>query len=338
VIALAPGLVAAHQHPSSGKPTHAFRASLTGSTIYSSLSGFEPDFDPIVRIIIVTHAYARGLPPLNLLLDAYIEQFQSDTQPVLPDLIHPKVALSSTLGGFFSGKAMIVGPSNQILYSGNMLAEALVNPYCMTVTSKVAPPICRSEIQHMLVSMTGQGVAKGGYFNLRSVFVGNQQLQITSGNLYGTALIPPRALLVLNRGGGSMTRCQQPPRAVKTPQQRAQLRTDTRCINQILKDFQVPRPIMRGTAGNGRPSHGYCFGTHCTNPTNSGGGHGTHAGGTTNPSQSSRPAWMAPVGGALIGLALILLAVYFWQLRKERAEARLRAKTPTVSDHGGPSP
>jgi hypothetical protein len=163
--AVAPMIVLAAQ----GKPQttkHAFSARLTGNTIYANFAGFEPDFDPIVRIIIATQAHAKGLPPLHLLLDAYIERFQSDTQPVLPDLIHPKVALSTTLGGFFSGKAMIVGPENQILFTGSLLAEALINPYCMTVTSKVAPPPCRKETQHMVVDMVGQGVAKGGHFTL----------------------------------------------------------------------------------------------------------------------------------------------------------------------------
>jgi hypothetical protein len=336
--AVAPAIVLA----SPGKPhtsNHGFYARLTGNTIYANLSGFEPDFDPIVRIIIVTEAHAKGLPPLHLLLDAYIEQFQTDTQPVLPDLIHPKIALSTTLGGFFSGKAMIVGPSNQILFTGDLLAEALINPYCMTVTTKIAPPQCRNETQHMLVTLFGQGVAKGGKLNLKSVFIGNHQLRITSGNLYGTAYIPPRAISVLSRGGGSMAQCKQPPAQVKSAKQRAEKKAAERCINKILKDFQVPPPIMRGTAGTGRPGKTYCIRGHCTNPS------ATAKTTTARPSSggSSRPAWMAPLGGALIGLALILLVIYFWQTRKERQQLRLQKKLPgrdgrPAGEHGSPSP
>ena len=301
---------------SSAKPVKDnYHASMTGTTIYFSPAGMEPDFDLINRVIIVTQAHVPGKKPMTLILDMYLESFQTDTQPVLPDLIHPKVALSSTLGGFFSGKAIIVGPHNAILYVGNMLAEALIKPFCMYATSKVPPPACRNEVQHMLVTLYGQGPAKGGFINLKSAFVGNQKLQVTSGRIYGTARIPAKAQALLSRGTESL--------AINSTNQKVR----TQAINQVLHDFQVPRPIMRGTAGSGAPTRGYCFNGHCTNQrgTSSGGGGTKAPTGTTTVQTSTRPGWMAPLGLALIALALVLLAVYFWQQRKDAAAARRRS-------------
>lgn len=331
MVSLAAQLKAVKQKPAN------FHATLTGSTVYSNLSGFEPDFDPIVRIVIIAHAHAKGLPELNLVLDAYIEQFQVDTQPVLPDLIDTNKELSTSLGGFFSGKAMVVGPSNQILFTGSMLAEALIKPVCMYATGKVAPPECQTETQHMLVDMTGQRPAKGGSFTLKSIFVGNHALRITSGSLWGTANIPASATKALSRGSGSMAHCQEPPSKPKTPAAKKQAAADRKCINQILKDFQVARPAMKGTAGTGKPSHGYCFRNQCTNAaatgsSSSGGGTGT---GTTV--QSSHPVWMAPLGAGLIGLAVILLGFYFWQTRRERRLARLQRGLPSTEHTGSSS-
>jgi hypothetical protein len=171
------------------------------------------------------------------------------------------------------------------------------------------------------------------------VFIANNQLRITSGNVYGTAYIPARAIRVLSRAGGSMARCQQPPAKLKTAKERAQAKVDQRCINKILTDFQVPPPIMRGTAGSGRPGRQYCIRGQCTNPRSAA------KPANTRPSSggSSRPVWMAPLGGALIGLALILLVIYFWQTRKERQQLRLQRKLPgrdgrPAGEHGSPSP
>lgn len=278
----------------------AFSASLTGKTVYFNMAGQEPDFDAINRVIIVTHVQIHHARPagihwprihMTLILDAYLESFQTDTQPVLPDLIHPKISVSASLGGFFSGEAILVGPSNRILYRGSMLAEALIAPICMYSTASNSPKECRVETQHMIINLVGQGPAKGGFMNLDSSFLGNSKLQVPSGTLYGSAVIPTKARALMQRPAGTLG------------------------IEQVLNDFHVPLPPMRGTAATGATGRtkGYCFHGHCTNQ----GSNPTQDPPVSTTTTSARPAWMAPLGGALIGFAIILLAIYFWQQRKQ---------------------
>ncbi|HEV3308985.1 MAG TPA: hypothetical protein VG815_00465, partial [Chloroflexota bacterium] len=167
--------------------------------------------------------------------------------------------------------------------------------------AKKPPKQCLSEEQHMVVAMYGEGPARGGLMNLRSWFLGNQKLQITAGKIYGSAIIPKKARKILKEGFGHQSIN----------------RWFGKYKNQILQDFHIPKPIMRGTAGSGSAQPGYCYGHSklCTNRSTSGNGTGT-TGGSTPPTSSSRPVWMAPLGGSLIGIAFILLAVYFWQERK----------------------
>lgn len=291
------------------------KATFTGSVVYVNPAGMEPDFDLINRVIIETRVRTNTGLPMTLILDAYLENFQPDTQPVLPDLTNQKVALSTTLGGFFSGKAIVVGPGNRVLFVGSMLAEALIRPYCLGITGSAPPALCRTEIQHMIVSLIGQGAAKGGYMGstnspLKSVFTANQRAQV-HGVLYGPASIPARAQRLMRQGTGNLT------------------------IAQILHDFQVPHPIMRGGPGSGKQSRGYCFRGHCTNrPVKGGSGKGSGSGSsghsTAGPT-SSRPAWMAPTGVALIVVAIVLLGWFFREQRRV-SKTGLAKKTgsPTI--------
>lgn len=216
---------AGHASPEAAAP-HSFSGKFTGKVIYFSPAGFEPDFDLINRAIFETTVTSKSLPPMTLILDAYLENFQVDTTPVLPDLIHPKKLVSSSLGGFFSGKAIIVGPKNRALFVGTMLAEAFIRP---------------QGIQHMiLVQLTGQGSAAGGSGRLYSVFSAYKNFGV-NGTLYGTLNIPRAAVAALHHGSSRLT------------------------AKQVLTDFQVQKPAQRGTTANGTRSKGYCFQGHCTN-------------------------------------------------------------------------
>ena len=286
-----------------------FTGSLTGKTIYLSPAGMEPDFDLVYRVIIRTKIHSPGLPPLTLILDAYLENFQYDTQPVLPDLIHPTVALSSTLGGFFSGEALLIGPKNTTLYTGEMLAEALIDPRCMYLSPKTKhpPKYCLTEKQHMQVYLVGQGPAKGSTLASRSWFVGNHKLQLTSGKLYGELKASPKVLNVLKKGSGSLT------------------------SKQVLADFNVNFPRQMGTGaaqGQTGPKGLGCFVGHCINPTQSA---PSQTGKHPTPGQGGRPTATTSSGGirptmilgfALIGVALVLLGVYFWQGHQEKLKRR----------------
>ena len=164
-------------------PTHSARASapratsdnqllvvgLTGKVVQFGLSGFEPDFDPIDRVVISASLSDRrtgpvALPDSQLVLSAYLENFQPDTTPILPDLLHPNQTATS-LGGFMQGKAALVNAAGRISYRGSMLAEVFLdNSVHMLVNiqrlgaAPSAPPLRFSGIftlQHDL-SVTGE--------------------------------------------------------------------------------------------------------------------------------------------------------------------------------------
>lgn len=262
-----------------------FHGRFVGNIIYFNPAGFEPDFDPIERVIIQTTVRSPRTPPMTLILDAYLENFQPDTTPILPDLINTKIQLSTTLGGFFTGQAIVVAPGGHVLYTGLILAEAFLSP---------------QGVQHMILRLSGQGPASGGVMNVDSVFHAYKS-SVVSGSLYGKVTIPPAARRALNAPGSRKL-----------------------SLNQILKDFNVPRPSQKGTAGNGRPGSGTCVLGHCTNVGTPVPGHPTATPVSSNPasSTSSHPVWMTVLGGVFIGLAVILMVVFFFQRRTPNGEAQ----------------
>ena len=101
--------------------------SYAGKPVDFELTGLEPDFDPIYKLIvsIKLHDLRAGksaLPDATLILSAYLEVFQPDTTPVLPDLLHPNKQ-AGDLAGFLSGAAAIVNTGGQLVYKGSLLAE-----------------------------------------------------------------------------------------------------------------------------------------------------------------------------------------------------------------------
>jgi hypothetical protein len=106
-----------------------YAPSLHGKVVKFGLSGFEPDFDPIDRVIIAATLHdgrKGGLPDAMLVLSAYLENFQPDTTPVLPDLLHPDHTATS-LGGFLTGKAALVNAAGHVVYRGGLLAEVFLD-------------------------------------------------------------------------------------------------------------------------------------------------------------------------------------------------------------------
>ena len=279
--------VAAFGAPSP-KTVDNFHGSFTGNIIYFNPAGFEPDFDLLERVIIQTTVRSPHTPPMTLILDAYLENFQPDTTPILPDLIHPKVQVSTTLGGFFTGQAVIVGPSGKILYSGAMYAEAFLTP---------------RGIQHMIVRLGGQGPAEGGYMNLDSVFHAYKSSKV-AGSLYGNVKIPPKAMIALRAPGNRKL-----------------------SLKQILKDFNVQKPAQKGTAGNGQPGSGTCVMGHCTNVGTPIPAHPTATAIPNNSpaTKPSHPIWMTVLGGVFIGTAVILMVIFFFQ--RKTTESTSQAQT-----------
>ena len=111
-------------------PTAPYAPALVGKIVRVELSGFEPDFDPIRRVIIAAslrdRRIAHPLPDTMLVLSSYVELFQRGTTPVLPDLLHPD-QIATSLGGFMQGKAALVNASGQTVYNGGLLGEIFLD-------------------------------------------------------------------------------------------------------------------------------------------------------------------------------------------------------------------
>jgi hypothetical protein len=113
--------------PAGAAPAPPYAPSLTGRAVNFALSGFEPDFDPLYRVIIsaTLHDGRRpgiALPDAMLVLSAYLEVFQPGTTPVLPDLLHPD-RIATSLAGFLQGAAALVNAAGRTVYRGSLLAE-----------------------------------------------------------------------------------------------------------------------------------------------------------------------------------------------------------------------
>src|SRR4051812_29244474 len=87
LLLLVPGLAVPAQALSAKKlgPT----LTLVGKAVNFDLSGFEPDFDPIYKVVVSSTLHdgrsaGVALPESTLILSAYLEVFQPDTTPLLP--------------------------------------------------------------------------------------------------------------------------------------------------------------------------------------------------------------------------------------------------------------
>ena len=105
----------------------AYTLAFTGTAVDFNLGGMEPDFDPLYRVTVNgslhdLRAASQALPNARLVLSAYMEVFQPDTTPILPDLIHPN-RTAGDMAGFLSGKAALVNAGGHVVYRGSLLAE-----------------------------------------------------------------------------------------------------------------------------------------------------------------------------------------------------------------------
>jgi hypothetical protein len=104
--------------------TAAYTPAMSGTVVGFRLAGIEPDGDPLYQTVLQTQLSASGgKPSIHLIVDSYLENFQPDTTPVLPDLIHPNQT-AQNLGGFLDGKALLTDDAGHILSVGVFLAEA----------------------------------------------------------------------------------------------------------------------------------------------------------------------------------------------------------------------
>jgi hypothetical protein len=111
---------------------------------------------------------------VHLIINSYLENFQPDTTPVLPDLLHPS-RNAQGLGGFLQGKALLTDDAGGVLYIGAFLAEAFLD-----------------NSNHTVIRLEGSGTASGGVGTLKGMFrlSKNGALQ---GHLDGRITLPAAA-------------------------------------------------------------------------------------------------------------------------------------------------
>jgi hypothetical protein len=149
------------------------------------LAGIEPDGDPLDQVVLETTLLpSAGAPRLHLIVDAYLENFQPDTTPILPDLLH-NTQTAQNLGGFLSGKALITDGTGNVLYLGSFLAEAFLN-----------------NTNEAVMRLYGNGAAYGSSGALKGTFNLNKHGALT-GTFFGRLRISgaARRQLAANQAG-----------------------------------------------------------------------------------------------------------------------------------------
>ncbi|MGH2343584.1 MAG: hypothetical protein ACRDG4_00035 [Chloroflexota bacterium] len=130
--AAGPQPASAYPKPARAKRSpKSYALTFAGAPVDFNLTGLEPDFDPIYKVTVSTKLHdlrpkGLALPDATLILSAYLEVFQPDTTPVLPDLLHPNQQ-AYDLAGFLSGAAVVVNAGGHVVYRGSLLAEVFQN-------------------------------------------------------------------------------------------------------------------------------------------------------------------------------------------------------------------
>jgi len=157
---------------------------MTGHLAGFRLAGIEPDGDPLYQVVLQTKLSAsQGIPPVNLIVSAYLENFTPDTTPILPDLLHPN-RTAQNLGGFLQGKALLTDDAGEVLFIGSLLAEAFLD-----------------NSNHIVTSLDGTGAGYGGHGRLKGIFRLRKD-GLLRGTLSGKIALPAtaRRQLLQHRG------------------------------------------------------------------------------------------------------------------------------------------
>lgn len=216
VLAAVPSWVAA-SHTAVTQPTQPYTATLRGRVVSFGLSGFEPDFDPIDRVVIsaVLHDRHAKLPDTTLVLSLYLENFQPDTTPILPDLLHPN-DVATNLGGFMQGKAALATGGDVIGYRGSLVAEVFLD-----------------NTVHLIVDLERQGAPNTApALRLKGIVTLHKDLSLTGTVRSSRGLTAPEVAALRERRGGPVS------------------------WQSVVRGLSVHLPPMMGTAGSARPSAG----------------------------------------------------------------------------------
>jgi hypothetical protein len=158
---------------------------IAGRIAASRLSGVEPDGDPLYQVVLQTRLSAsHGVPATHLIVDAYLENFQPDTTPILPDLLHANQT-AQNLGGFLQGKALLTDDAGNVLYIGTVVVEAFLD-----------------NSNHLAMTLAGSGAAFGGKGKLLGAFSLRKDGSL-AGSLKGTLNVRAQARKQLLANGGA---------------------------------------------------------------------------------------------------------------------------------------
>lgn len=124
-------------------PVLSYTPTISGQAVQFGLGGFEPDMDPIYHMTVsaILHdprTVVKAVPDVMLVLSTYIEVFQPDTTPLLPDILHP-TQIASALTAFISGKSTLVNAARQVIYKGTFLSEVFTNNQEHVIVDLFAP-------------------------------------------------------------------------------------------------------------------------------------------------------------------------------------------------------
>jgi hypothetical protein len=149
-------------------PLEPYAAAVHGVVAGYRLSGVEPDGDPLYQAVMKTDLAPSGkLPRLNLIVDAYMEQFKPDTTPILPDFLH-RNRPATNLGGFLQGKLLLTDDAGNVISIGSFVAEAFLdnsNSAIMTLYGSKSGYGAAGQIQGRFnLAKQGQNVAVTGRF------------------------------------------------------------------------------------------------------------------------------------------------------------------------------
>jgi hypothetical protein len=152
------------------------------------LSGVEPDGDPLYEVLLNTTLTAsNGVPRTHLIVDSYMENFQPDTTPILPDLLHP-TQTAQNLGGFLEGKALLTDDAGDVLYRGSFTAEAFLD-----------------NTNHAVMTLYGMGAAGKAGATLKGAFTLHKNATL-NGRFHGTISLPAAARAQLTQHTGVQMR------------------------------------------------------------------------------------------------------------------------------------
>jgi hypothetical protein len=161
---------------------------MTGSVQGYRLWGIEPDGDPLYQVVLQTRLAPSGnIPAVNLIVEAFLENFKPDTTPILPDLLNPNQT-AQNLGGFLQGKALLTDDAGNALYIGSFLDEAFLD----------------GGRNHLAIQFFGSGSALHARGSLKGPFTLLQNATL-SGSLHGRLGLPAAARAqILARAGSKL--------------------------------------------------------------------------------------------------------------------------------------